>query len=1034
MIAGLIRWSLGNRFLVLAFAALLTGLGFVAVKNTPLDAIPDLSDVQVIVKTSYPGQAPRVVEDQVTYPLTTALMAVPKATTVRGYSFFGDSYVYVLFEEGTDLYWARSRVLEYLNQVSASLPTGVQPSLGSDATGIGWVYQYALVDRTGAHDTADLTSLQNWFLKFELQSVPGVAEVATIGGMVRQYQVTLDPDQMRAYGLTLANVRQAIMAGNAEVGGSVIEMAEAEYMIRARGYVKSLGDLEAIPVGRLSNGTPLMLRDIATIAFGPEMRRGVGELNGEGEVVGGVIIMRMGENALGTIERVKEKLTALKAGLPEGVEIVETYDRSGLILRAIDNLKEKLTEEFIVVALACALFLLHIRSAFIIILTLPLGVLAAFLVMRTQGINADIMSLGGIAIAIGAMVDAAIVMVEALHRRLEEEAITRENRWQIVTDVCTEVGPALFFSLLIITVSFVPVFALEAQEGRMFAPLAFTKTYAMAGAAILSVTLVPVLMGYLIRGRMRPETANPINRLMLALYRPVLRLSLRFPKTILVLALAAAVSGIVPLSKLGSEFMPDLNEGDLLFMPSAFPGVSVGKAREILQQTNKMIMTVPEVKTAHGKVGRAGSATDPAPLTMIETVVQLKPQAEWREGVTLADIKAELNATVQMPGLTNLWVMPIKNRIDMLATGIKTPIGIKIAGADLAVINKIGSELEALLTPLEGTASVYAERVVGGRYLDVDVKREEAARYGMSVADVQDVVRYGIGGANIGTSTEGLERYPINMRFPQADRMTPAVLERLPVVTKSGAHVPLGALATIRVEDGPGMIRSENARPGGWVYIDITDPDVGGYVKRAKAVVDAGLDLPTGYTLHWSGQYEFIERATERLQVIVPITLAVIALLLFMVFRHLGDVAIVMLSLPLALTGSFWFLHLMGFNLSVAVVVGLIALAGVAVETAVVMLVFLHGSEKHYKAKYGEEYDIKAMVMDGALLRLRPILMTVITVIAGLVPIMRGEGTGSEVMQRIAAPMVGGMVTATILSLIAIPVIFYLWRQARARK
>ncbi|WP_417450036.1 efflux RND transporter permease subunit [Kordiimonas sp.] len=1034
MIAGLIRWSLGNRFLVLAFAALLTGLGLVAGKNTPLDAIPDLSDVQVIVKTSYPGQAPRVVEDQVTYPLTTALMAVPKATTVRGYSFFGDSYVYVLFEEGTDLYWARSRVLEYLNQVSASLPAGVQPSLGPDATGIGWVYQYALVDRTGKHDLADLTSLQNWFLKFELQSVPGVAEVATIGGMVRQYQVTLDPDQMRAYGLTLAGVRQAIMAGNAEVGGSVIEMAEAEYMIRARGYVKSLGDLEAIPVGRLSNGTPLMLRDIATIAFGPEMRRGVGELNGEGEVVGGVIIMRMGENALGTIGRVKEKLNALKAGLPEGVEVVETYDRSGLILRAVDNLKEKLTEEFIVVALICALFLLHIRSAFIIILTLPLGVLAAFLVMRTQGINADIMSLGGIAIAIGAMVDAAIVMVEALHRRLEEEEITPENRWQIVGEVCSEVGPALFFSLLIITVSFVPVFALEAQEGRMFAPLAFTKTYAMAGAAILSVTLVPVLMGYLIRGRMRPERANPINRLMLALYRPVLRLSLRFPKTVLLLAFVAAVSGIVPLSKLGSEFMPDLNEGDLLFMPSAFPGVSVGKAREIVQQTSKMIMTVPEVKTAHGKLGRALSATDPAPLTMIETVVQLKPRAEWRPGITLADIRAELNARVQMPGLTNLWVMPIKNRIDMLATGIKTPIGIKIAGADLEVIGQIGAELEALLNPVEGTASVYAERVVGGRYLDVDVKRTEAARYGMSVADVQDVVRFGIGGANIGTSTEGLERYPINMRFPQADRMTPALLERLPVVTKSGAHVPLGALATLTVQDGPGMIRSENARPGGWVYIDITDPDVGGYVKRAKAVVDAGLDLPTGYTLHWSGQYEFMERATKRLQVIVPITLAVIALLLFMVFRHLGDVAIVMLSLPLALTGSFWFLHLMGFNLSVAVVVGLIALAGVAVETAVVMLVFLHGSEKHYKARFGDSYDVKAMVMDGALLRLRPILMTVITVIAGLVPIMRGDGTGSEVMQRIAAPMVGGMVTATVLSLIAVPVIFYLWRRAGMSK
>ncbi|WP_417465486.1 efflux RND transporter permease subunit [Kordiimonas sp.] len=1034
MIAALIRASLANRFLVLAFSLILLGIGLISAKNTPLDAIPDLSDVQVIVKTSYPGQAPRVVEDQVTYPLTTALMAVPKATTVRGYSFFGDSYVYVLFEEGTDLYWARSRVLEYLNQVSASLPSGVQPALGPDATGIGWVYQYALVDRTGRHDIAELTSLQNWFLKFELQSVPGVAEIATIGGMVRQYQVTLDADKLRVHSLTLASVKAAIMAGNAEVGGSVIEMAEAEYMIRARGYVKSLEDLELIPVGRLSNGSPLLLKDIGTVTFGPEMRRGVGELNGEGEVVGGVVIMRVGENALGTIDRVKAKLESLKSGLPEGVEIVTTYDRSGLITRAVDNLFEKLTEEFVVVAIACVLFLLHLRSSFIILLTLPLGVLFAFTLMRTQGINADIMSLGGIAIAIGAMVDAAIVMVEALHRRLETEKLTDENRWQIVGEVCAEVGPALFFSLLIITVSFVPVFALEAQEGRMFAPLAFTKTYAMAGAAILSVTLVPVLMGYLIRGRMLPEHKNPLNRVLVWLYRWVLRGALRFPKTVLVLALAVTVSGAEPLSKLGSEFMPDLNEGDLLFMPSAFPGVSAGKAAEILQQSNKMIMTVPEVKSAHGKVGRAGSATDPAPLTMIETVVQLKPASEWRPGVTLVDIKAELNATVQMPGLTNLWVMPIKNRIDMLATGIKTPIGIKIAGAELEVIGGIGARIEELLTDVPGTVSVYAERVVGGRYIDVDVKREVAARYGMSVTDVQDIVRFGVGGANIGSSTEGLERYPINLRFPRDSRDSIEALKRLPVVTKSGAHVPLLVLADIRIEDGPGMIRSENARPGGWVYVDINDPDITGYVARAKEVLEGRLDLPTGYTLAWSGQYEFIERATERLTVIVPITLVVIMLLLFMVFRHLGDVAVVMLSLPLALTGSFWFLYLMGFNLSVAVVVGLIALAGVAVETAVVMLVFLHGSERDYRKKYGDSFDVKAMVMDGALLRLRPIMMTVITVIAGLVPIMTGEGTGSEVMRRIAAPMVGGMVTATILSLIAIPVIFYLWRRATMPK
>ncbi len=1034
MIPSLIKWSIDNRFLVLMLTVLLLGAGIYAVKETPLDAIPDLSDVQVIVRTNYPGQAPQVVEDQVTYPLTTAMMSVPKATTVRGFSFFGDSYVYILFEDDTDLYWARSRVLEYLNQVTDQLPDGVQPALGPDATGVGWIYQYALKDTSGKRNLADLTSIQNWFLRFELQTVQGVSEVATVGGLVRQYQVVLDPAKMRIFNLTFAEVREAIQSANGEVGGSVVELAEAEYLVRAKGYINDLDDLRQIPISMPVNGTPLLLKDVADISVGPQMRRAVGELNGEGEAVGGVVIIRSGENALKTIAAVKSKLEDVQSGLPEGVEIVTTYDRSGLINRAVDNLSEKLVEEFIVVALACVLFLLHFRSSLVIVLTLPLGILAAFIVMYLQGINANIMSLGGIAIAIGAMVDAAIVMIEALHRRLEKEALTQENRWRIVKQVCVEVGPALFFSLVIITVSFMPVFALEAQEGRLFKPLAFTKTYAMAAAAILSVTLVPVLMGYFIRGKMKPETANPLNRILLAGYRAILKLTLAAPKTALVVSLLVTLSAVYPLNRLGNEFMPDLNEGDFLYMPVAFPGVSIGKSRELVQQTNKLIMSVPEVQSVYGKSGRALTATDPAPLTMTETNVQLKPQSEWREGMTIEGIRAELDRVVNVPGYTNAWIMPIKARIDMLATGIRTPIGIKVSGADLDVIDEIGKTIEFGLRDLPGTASVYAERVTGGRYLEVDIRRADAARYGMSVAAIQDVVRSAIGGAVVSQSVEGLERYPINLRFPRDVRDSAEDLGNLPIVTPTGAHVPLKTLVDIEIVDGPGMIRSENARPSGWVFIDIRGIDVGTYVANAKQRLDTVLTMPVGYSLGWSGQFEYIERAEERLSLIIPVTLVLIVLVLFLVFRRFMDVAIVMLSLPLALTGSLWILYLLDFNLSIAVAVGMIALAGVAVETGVVMLVFLHMTYRDHKEDQATPFDLKSAVMDGALLRLRPIMMTVITVIAGLIPIMYGTGTGSEVMQRIAAPMVGGMVTATILTLIVIPAIFYLWMNWSERR
>ena len=1036
MIENLIRWSIANRFLVLMLAALVAGWGIISMLRTPLDAIPDLSDVQVIVKSSYPGQAPQVVEDQVTYPLTTAMLAVPGAVTVRGYSFFNDSFVYIIFEDGTDLYWARSRVLEYLSQVTPTLPEGVRTALGPDATGVGWVYQYALVDRTGQHDLSDLRSLQDWFLKFELQTVEGVSEVASIGGMVRQYQVVVDPDKLRAYDIPLTRVRDAIRRGNMESGGRVIEMAEAEYMIRATGYVDSLADLENIPLKTTAEGVPVLIRDVARVRYGPELRRGVGELNGQGEAVGGVIVMRFGENALATIERVKERLEELKESLPEGVEIVETYDRSSLIERAVDTLKDKLVEEFIVVALVCLLFLFHFRSSLVVILSLPLGILASFIVMNAQGINANIMSLGGIAIAIGAMVDATIVMIENYHKHLEKagDDLDENTRWRVVADAASEVGPALFFSLLIIALSFVPIFALEAQEGRLFKPLAFTKTYAMAAAAGIGITLVPVLMGYLIRGHITPEHKNPINRVLIAAYRPVLALALKFPKLTILATLAVLATTWVPYSRLGSEFMPELDEGDLLYMPSAFPAASAGKMAEILGQTNRLIMTVPEVETAYAKAGRADTATDPAPLTMVETTIRLKPRDQWREGMTMEKLKAELDSLVQVPSLVNTWIMPIKNRIDMLATGIKTPVGIKVAGPDLDVISEVGQQIERTLKNVPGTASVYSERVTGGRYVTIDVDRLAAARFGLNIADVHDIVRSAIGGMSVGESVEGLERYPINLRYPRDLRSSLSELRQLAIVTPGGEQISLSAVAEVEVEGGPGVIRTENARLNGWIYVDVSDSDLGGFVTRAKQAVAENVELPAGYSLGWSGQYESMERAAAKLKMVVPAAVGIIVLLLFMNFRNLVSVAIIMGTLPLSLVGGYWLLYLLGYNQSIAVGAGFIALAGVAVEIGVLMLVYLdHSMTRHRSLAVQQERslnrtDVMEAVTEGALLRVRPIIMTVSVIIAGLLPIMLGSGTGSEVMRRIATPMVGGMVSVTVLTLLVVPVVYSLWK------
>ncbi|EKO3580354.1 efflux RND transporter permease subunit [Vibrio metschnikovii] len=1034
MIGAIIRWSINNRFLVLVATFALVFGGLYSVKNTPVDALPDLSDVQVIIKTSYPGQAPQVVEDQVTYPLTTAMLAVPGAETVRGYSFFGDSYVYIIFNDKTDMYWARSRVLEYLSQVAPNLPPSAKPTLGPDATGVGWIYNYVLQDKTGKHDLAELRSLQDWFLKYELQTVDGVSEVATVGGMVKQYQVQIDPAKLRAYDLTLQQVNMAIQNGNQESGASVVEVAEAEHMVRTTGYLSSIDDIKALPLKVSKKGTPLLLGDVADIDLGPQMRRGISELNGEGEVVGGVIVMRFGENASEVINNVKDKLNELQGSLPDGVEIVATYDRSTLINAAVENLWKKLAEEFIVVAIVCALFLFHIRSSLVIALSLPVGILGAFIVMHWQGINANIMSLGGIAIAIGAMVDGAIVMIENVHKHIERTPLTDKNRWQVIGDAAQEVGAPLFFALLIITLSFVPVFALEGQEGKMFSPLAFTKTYAMAAAAGLAITLVPVLMGYLVRGKILPENKNPINKGLIALYKPLLNISLKHPKSMIVLAIALMGSAYYPTMKLGSEFIPPLDEGDLMYMPTTYPGISIGKARELLQQTNKLIKTVPEVQTTWGKVGRADTATDPAPLTMIETVIQLKPRDQWREGVTTESLRKEFDDLIQFPGLTNAWVMPIKTRIDMLSTGIKTPIGIKIAGSDLAEIEKIGAQLEPILNNITGTASVYAERVAGGRYVTIDINRKAAARYALSIKEIQQVVSTAVGGMNIGETIEGLERYPINVRYPQGYRDSVVKLQQLPLVTPSGARIALVDVADIRYEDGPPMIKTENARPNGWVFVDIDGRDLGSYVEEAKQAVAKQLDMPAGYSLAWSGQYEYMERAKERLVVVVPITIAIIMLLLYLSFRSIGEVMIIMLTLPLAMVGGLWLMYYLGYNLSIAVGVGFIALAGVAVEIGVIMLVYLNQAWHYTKLDAQEQSkslnvdDLSSSIREGAGLRVRPVMMTVLTVIIGLIPIMYGEGTGSEVMQRIAAPMIGGMASALLLTLLVIPAIFKLWK------
>ena len=1039
MIARLIYWSIANRFLVLLATLLLTAWGIISLPRTPLDALPDLSDTQVIIRTTWPGQAPQLVENQVTYPLTTTMLSVPGAAVVRGYSFFGDSYVYVLFEDGIDLYWARSRVLEYLNQAQSRLPPGANSALGPDATGVGWIYQYALVDKSGRQDLSQLRSLQDWFLKFELKTVPGVAEVATIGGMVRQYQVVLDPDKLAAYRIAHGTVVNAIRRANQEAGGSVLEMGEAEFMVRTSGYLQSLDDFRTIPLMTTDAGVSVVLGDVAHVQIGPEMRRGIGELDGLGEAVGGVIVMRSGENALSTIQAVKDKLETLKSSLPDGVEIVPTYDRAGLIERAIENLSFKLFEEFLVVAAVCVIFLFHLRSALVAIVSLPIGILAAFMVMNWQGVNANIMSLGGIAIAIGAMVDAAVVMIENAHKHLEhwrhkhpDEPLAGEARWRVIGDAAAEVGPALFFSLLIITLSFVPVFALEAQEGRLFSPLAFTKTYAMAAAAGLAVTLIPVLMGYLIRGRIPDEHKNPINRGLIAVYRPMLEVVLRFPRSTIVVAALFFVASLWPLQHIGSEFMPPLDEGDLLYMPTALPGLSAGKAAELLQQTDRLIKTVPEVATVYGKAGRAVTATDPAPLVMFETTIQFKPRDEWRAGMTPEKIVEELDRTVRVPGLTNIWIPPIRNRIDMLATGIKSPVGVKVLGSDLKVIDRLTGEIERTVKNLPGVTSAFAERMTGGRYVDVDIKRELSARYGLNIADVQSVVSSAVGGKNIGETVEGLQRYPINLRYPRETRDSLDRLRALPIVTPRGQQLVLGDVADIRINDGPPMLRSENARLAGFVYVDLRGRDLGSAVREMQQRVSEQVDLPPGYSVTWSGQFEFLERASAKLKVVVPFTLLIILVLLYLTFKSFGEALLLMATLPFALVGGIWLLYGLGYNLSVAGVVGFIALAGVAAEFGVIMLLYLKQAwSARIEQGLTSEADLLDAIREGAVLRVRPKAMTVAVILAGLLPIMWGVGTGSEVMQRIAAPMVGGMITAPLLSMFVIPAAYYLMRRRR---
>jgi len=1040
MIARLIRWSIVNRFLVLLAALMLTFWGLWAMSRTPLDAIPDLSDVQVIIRTTLPGQAPQIVENQVTYPLATTMLSVPGAKAVRGFSTFGDSFVYILFEDGTDQYWARSRVLEYLNQVQSRLPAAAKTALGPDATGVGWVYEYALVDRSGKMDLSQLRAFQDWFLKYELKSVPNVAEVASVGGMVRQYQIVLDPDRMRAFNISHAKIIDAVQKANQEAGGSVLELGEAEYMVRASGYLQSLDDFRKIPLATTEAGVPVRLSDVARVQVGPEMRRGIAELDGEGEVAGGVIIMRSGKNALATIAAVKAKLESLKASLPPGVEIVTTYDRSSLIKRAVANLGQKLVEEFIVVALVCLIFLFHLRSSLVAIVSLPLGILTAFIVMYYQGVNANIMSLGGIAIAIGAMVDAAVVMIENAHKHLEAwgaehpgEKLAGEEHWRVIGDAAAQVGPALFFSLLIITLSFVPVFTLEAQEGRMFSPLAFTKTYAMAAAAGLAVTLVPVLMGYLIRGRIPEEQKNPLIRFLIAIYRPLLERALGAPKAVLAVAVLVAVATVWPASQLGGEFMPPLDEGDLLYMPSALPGISSGKASELLQQTDRMIKTVPEVARVFGKAGRAETATDPAPLEMFETTIQFKPKEAWRPGMTTEKLVEELDRIVKVPGLSNIWVPPIRNRIDMLATGIKSPVGVKVAGTSLAEIDRITADVERALKPVAGVTSVFAERLTGGRYIDVTIDRDAASRYGMNVSDVQGIVGAAIGGDNIGETVEGLQRFPINVRYPREVRDSVEKLRNLPVLTERGAQIRLGDVAAIRVTDGPPMLKSENARLSGWVYVDIHGRDLRSAVRDMQQVVQKDVKLPAGYSISWSGQFEFLERAMARLEIVVPATLAIIFVLLYLTFRRVAEAALIMATLPFALVGGFWLMVVLGYNMSIASAVGFIALAGVAAEFGVVMLLYL-GQAWEARLARGEPEStatLDAAIEEGAVQRVRPKAMTVAVILAGLVPIMLSSGTGAEVIQRIAAPMIGGMITAPLLSMFVIPAAYLLIQRRR---
>jgi len=1042
MIASLIRWSIHNRFLVLLATAMISAWGVMSVLKTPLDALPDLSDVQVIIRTTYPGQAPQIVENQVTYPLTTTMLSVPGAKTVRGYSFFGDSFVYVLFEDGTDLYWARSRVLEYLNQVQARLPANAKAQLGPDATGVGWIYQYALIDRSGQTDISQLRALQDWFLKFELKSVPNVAEVASVGGMVRQYQVLLDPDKLAAYRISHTRVVDAIRRANQESGGSVLELGEAEYMVRASGYLQTLDDFRKVPLMTTDAGVSVRLGDVARVQVGPEMRRGIGELDGEGEATGGVIVMRSGKNALETITAVKAKLRDLQGSLPKGVEIVPVYDRSNLIERAVKNLGFKLLEEFLVVAVVCFVFLFHLRSAFVAIVSLPLGILVAFIVMRYQGVNANIMSLGGIAIAIGAMVDAAVVMIENAHKHLERwgharpgETLQGEARWRVIGDAAAEVGPALFFSLLIITLSFIPVFTLEAQEGRLFAPLAFTKTYAMAAAAGLSATLIPVLMGYLIRGRIPDERTNPLNRFLIAVYRPLLNGVLRRPKLTLCAAVVALAASMWPLQHIGGEFMPRLDEGDLLYMPSALPGLSASKAGELLQQTDRLIKTVPEVARVYGKAGRAETATDPAPLEMFETTIQFKPREQWRAGMTQDKLVEELDRVVQVPGLSNIWVPPIRNRIDMLATGIKSPVGVKVAGADLATIDRVSGEIERVLKDVPGVSSALAERLTGGRYIDVTINRDAAARFGMNIADVQSVIASAVGGETIGETVEGLQRFPINVRYPREMRDSLEKLRKLPVVTERGTRLVLSDVAEIRITDGPPMLRSENARLSGWVYVDIRGRDLRSAVQAMQRAVADKVTIPPGYSISWSGQFEFLERATAKLKLVVPFTLLIIFVLLYLTFNRLDDALLIMSTLPFALIGGIWLLWLLNYNLSVAGAVGFIALAGVSAEFGVIMLLYLKQAwDERIAAGTTSVDDLLDAIRDGAVLRVRPKAMTVAVILGGLFPIMWGTGTGSEVMQRIAAPMVGGMITAPLLSMFVIPAAYLLIRRSRLVK